>query len=426
METYAHEHEYLKAVKERAQLPEGFLCSGARIEFQPAECPSEKPRPMNLSLLLLDKPTDLFAGVFTKNSFPGAPVIIGRERLKEQFSRGVLVNNKVANVCAPGGIEDAEAVLSALGNAVGCNTRELFPASTGVIGWKLPTEAMIRGIPELVKDLKTGTALQFAQGIMTTDRYPKVRSARIGSGRIVGFAKGAGMLEPNMGTMLVFLVTDIAMQRSILQEALEYAAEKTFNRISIDGDQSTSDMALIFSSGRKPEIGVVEFRNALVTVCRDLCYDIVRNGEGTAHVIEVHVEGAISESIACAVGKNIVNSPLVKTAVYGNDPNVGRILAAIGDYMGNNGLPIDRDAVTVSMGNEIIFSHGAFRLDSEKEKRLSSYLASTMTEPDHKGFPKHERNVEIGVDLGCGAAEATILGSDLSYEYVRENADYRT
>ncbi len=392
----------------------------------PKERPTEQPYSMNLSLLLLDAPTPSFAGVFTRNSFAGYPVLIGKQRLSMPQTRGVIVNNKVANVGSRGGDDDANRLLRRLAEVVDADPEDFFSSSTGIVGWKLPVDEMLEAIPGLVSRTTDHSALDFAKGIMTTDRYPKVRRATLGEGSIVAVAKGAGMIEPNMATMLCFVTTDLAIERRELQEVLKRVAERTFNRISVDGDQSTSDMILAFSSRSKPAVELERFERALYEVLAPLSEDVVRNGEGTSHVVRVQVAGARDETEAVEVGKAIVNSPLVKTAVFGNDPNVGRILAAIGDFLGNNYEELDLKKVSLKLGDTTVFSNGQFRLDFQTESKLSDYLKEAQFDPKSKGFPAHDRVVGIHAELGRGKAEAELTGSDLSYEYVRENADYRT
>ena len=424
MEIYRNESEYINTLSERAVLPRGFRASSSAFTFFPDEVPSEAR--MNVNLILLDRPTESYAGVFTKNAFPGAPVIIGKKRLEGVRTRGVIINNKIANVLAPDGLETAEAVLRTLASEAGGSGDEYFSSSTGVIGWKLPGPQIKAEIPGLVSGLQNSSVLPVAKGIMTTDSYPKIRSCSLGGGRILAIAKGAGMIEPNMATMLVFVLTDIEISRRDLQAAVADAAEVTFNRISVDGDQSTSDMILGFSSNETAGVDADEFRQELFRVFSLLAVDVVRNGEGTGHVIEVKVEGAKTDGEAAAFGKAVVNSPLVKTAVYGNDPNIGRILAAVGDYAGNTGLAVDAADIGVKIGGETVFIDGAFQIDPEKEKRLCRYLQETGLNPELKGYPEHDKNVEIGIIVGKGSGTAVVFGSDLSHEYIRENAEYRT
>lgn len=426
MEQYSSASEYDAAVQERSQLPAGFRAGRVSVQFHPKERPSEQPYELYLSLLLLDELTPSFAGVFTQNAFPGYPVIIGKERLAMPMSRGVIVNNKVANVGPRGGDKDAERILRALADATDSDPEDYFPSSTGVVGWRLPVEEIVEAIPRLVSRTTERSIAEFARGIMTTDRYPKVRRATLGEGSIVAAAKGAGMIEPNMATMLAFVATDVSIDRRELQPILSRVANSTFNRISVDGDQSTSDMILALSSRKKPAVKLEQFEHALQEVLSPLAEDVVRNGEGTAHVLRVSISGAADEEEAVGAGKAIVNSPLVKSAIYGNDPNVGRILAAIGDYLGNAGKELDVSRVRLSLGDTAVFDGGQFRLDFETEKQLSDYLSSAQFDPEVKGYPPHDHTVDIWAELGRGKAKTEVIGSDLSYEYVRENADYRT
>ena len=425
METYASPGDYLAALEARAALPAGFRAGRTSCTFRPRERSVENPYTMNLSLLLLDDPSPSFAGIFTRNAFPGHPVTIGRKRLSMPFTRGVLVNNKISNVCTQNGDKDAEAVLARLAEVAGGDHDDYFPASTGVIGWRLPVEEMLGAVANVTASLKADSLVEFAKGIMTTDRFPKVRSTTVGEGRIVAAAKGAGMIEPNMATMLAFVLTDLDIKRDELQEALARVGERTFNRISIDSDQSTSDTLLAFSSRKRRGVSPRQFEEALAAVCAELVEDIVRNGEGTTHVIRVSVSGAPNEGLALGLAKAIVNSPLVKTAVFGNDPNVGRLVMAIGDFLGSQRSDVVLSKIRIRVGDSVIFSEGTFRLDSTTEERLCAYLKAGQFDPK-KPYPEHDRTVDIIVDLAAGNARAQVIGSDLSYDYVRENADYRT
>ncbi len=425
MEIYASRDEYIKALTLRAGLPRGFQAATAELDFLPKEIPVKKPYRMSLALLTLDRPSPSFAAVFTRNSFPGAPVIIGKKRLGQKNISGVLINNKISNVCAEDGVKNAGHILAELGGLTGFAAEQYFCASTGIIGWRLPVPEIIGKLPELVSSLDNSSLLPAAGAIMTTDAYPKIREARIGAGRIVGIAKGAGMIEPNMATMLVFLLTDISIDRPLLQQALQQACAESFNTISVDGDQSTSDMALIFSSNMVPLTSVDEFTGALTSVCRQLASDIVRNGEGVSHVIQVKTVNAPDRETAAAIGKTVCNSNLVKTAVFGNDPNVGRIISAIGDYAGTNDIPLDFSRLLVRLGNQCIFTEGCFCLDTGKEKLLADYLAQCAFD-NSSGYPSHNRSVELRIDLGMGSASATVTGADLSYGYIKENAMYRS
>ncbi len=448
--SYDSREQYIQDLRRRSRPPEGFRCAAVPVRFRPAEKP-ESPAAMNLSLILLEQATPLFAAVFTRNAFPGAPIHVNRQRLGEERIRGVLINNRVANVGAPGGVEDAVELLDALasssstagasqGGATAPGTRSKSPeapltgrsflaASTGVIGWKLPVAEMRAALPGLTAGLQGDSLLPLAEAIMTTDAWPKLRAREVGQGRIVGLAKGAGMIEPNLATMLVFLLTDVRMERESLRRILPACAARSFNSLSIDGDQSTSDMAVLISSGRKPPVPEEAFEEALLAVCRELAEDIVRNGEGVGHVIRLRLTADLPDELARGAGKAVLNSPLVKTAVFGNDPNVGRIVSALGDFLGNAGAALDPRTLTVRMGGIELFSGGAFRLDGDKERRLSAYLrecAIDLDDPARRGYPQHDRAVELEIRLGTGGRTWELLGSDLSYAYVRENADYRS
>ena len=418
----------------QAALPAGFRVGTARFEFTPAEAP--KPARMTLTLLALDRPTADFAAVFTKNAFPGAPVIIGRRRLGEPTLGAIIINNKISNVCAPGGVETSERVCAETARLLGLAPTQVLPSSTGVIGWGLPVDAMVAALPSAVAALAGGSILPAAEGIVTTDLYPKIRRAAVGAGSIVGIAKGAGMIEPNLATMLVYLLTDLAVPRTALRAMLTRAVGPSFNSISIDSDTSTSDTVVVVSSGVVPCPDLAAFEAALTQVCRELAGDVVRNGEGVRHVIRVQVTGAADAALASALGKAIVNAPLFKCAVAGNDPNVGRLVQAIGKHVGAHAPGTDLSRLCVRMGGIEIFAGGVFQLNPEKETALVAHLRSAelyASAPPKDGvfapaidFPPHERCVEIEVDLGAGRAAATVLGGDLTHEYVSENADYRS
>jgi glutamate N-acetyltransferase / amino-acid N-acetyltransferase len=422
---FGDSQSYLDYLESHAALPEGFQVSTARIAFTPAERPSLEPYRMNLSLILADEPTDRFAAVFTRNAFPGAPVLLGRERLDGHL-QGLLINNKIANVRAKTGLDDARRLTRSLGEIASVPERALLTVSTGIIGWALPVPEMEEALPGLHAGLHGGSALEVAQAIMTTDSYPKIRRIPIGDGSIVGIAKGAGMIEPNMATMLVFLLTDVTMEREIVRRALTAAVADTFNAISVDSDMSTSDMAVLMSSARAPAVSEHDFTTALGTLCGLLARDVVRNGEGTGHVMEVSVTGCATSELARGTAKAVVNSPLVKTAIYGNDPNVGRLLSSVGDFLGNLGVAVDPSEVEITLGGERVFANGAFELDREKEMRLADYLKTAALNPRVTGYPQHSRTVEISLAFGNGPGRATVWGSDLSDQYVHENADYRT
>jgi glutamate N-acetyltransferase/amino-acid N-acetyltransferase len=421
-------------LKSQAPLPRGFRVGATRFGFVPAEV--HKPAAMTLTLVALERPTDSFAAMFTRNAFPGAPVIVGRRRLSSPTVAAIIVNNKVSNVCAPGGIDASERLCAGVAALLGVRPDEVIPSSTGVIGWRLPIEAMVGALPGAVEALQGESVLPAAEGIVTTDLYPKVRRAAVGDGSIVGIAKGAGMIEPNLATMLVYLFTDCDVPRDELRSSLRAAVETSFNRMSIDSDTSTSDTVALVSSRRVP-CDLEAFRAALARVCADLTEDVVRNGEGVHHVIRVAVRGAPDETLALGVGKAVVNSPLLQCAICGNDPNVGRLVMAIGKHVGAQAGDLDLSRCKLSMAGRVIFADGAFRLDPAAEEALVAHMrgaelyssvppADGLTFRPPVRYPPHERAVEIAIDLGLGKAACTVLGADRSHEYISENADYRT
>ncbi|MGH8020258.1 MAG: bifunctional ornithine acetyltransferase/N-acetylglutamate synthase, partial [Opitutaceae bacterium] len=405
-----------------------------RFPFTPREV--SKPAQMTITVIALDRPSPDFAAVFTRNAFPGAPVKIGRRRLAEPTLGAIVVNNKISNVCAPDGEAASEAVCAEVARQLGLHPTEVLPSSTGVIGWSLPVEAMIGALPGVVAALDGTTVLPAAEGIVTTDLFPKVRRANVGGGSIVGIAKGAGMIEPNLATMLVFILTDLRVPRGELREMLARIADETFNCISVDSDTSTSDTVAAVSSGSVACGDLRAFESGLREVCGALAEDVVRNGEGVRHVIRVTIDSAPDRDTARAIGKAVVNAPLFKCAVAGNDPNVGRLVQAIGKHAGKHAPGLDLSRASIRMGGIEIFAGGVFRLDPAKEQRLIEHLRKAelyVSAPPTDGvftppidFPPHERCVEIELSLGAGSAAATVLGGDLTHEYVSENADYRS
>ena len=346
--------------------------------------------------------------------------------------QAIVINNKVSNVCPGGdGVAAAESVCDAVSKGLKLpgGASSVLPSSTGVIGWRLPAKELAEDIvPKAIEALQTESAFAAAQAIMTTDRYPKLRSKTLSDGsRIVGVAKGAGMIEPNMATMLSYIMTDAKIEKSKLQSFLSEAANQSFNSISIDGDESTSDTLVAISSGLKTLTSEDEFKTALMEIAKGLSADLVRNGEGTAHVIRVSITNFPgSEYDARRMGRHLVNSPLVKCAISGNDPNIGRIAAAIGSFMGKFFPQTSVSDMTLTLGGRNVFKEGKFVLEGQAvEDMLSAHMADAQL-GEHDDFPKHQKFVEIGVDFGGTGSSATVLGSDLTNEYVAVNADYRS
>jgi len=433
--TFSSRAEHRAWLAAQAKLPPGFRVGATRFDFVPREAP--KPAKMTLTLIALDRPTPDFAAVFTRNAFPGAPVLIGRKRLNEPTLGAIIINNKISNVCAPRGVETAEEICAAAARTLGLAPKQVLPSSTGVIGWTLPAEPIMAALPQAAAALAGDSILPAAEGIVTTDLYPKIRRADLpGGGSLVGIAKGAGMIEPNLATMLVYLLTDVAIPRTELRPMLARAVDASFNAISVDSDTSTSDTVVLVSSSRQPATDFGAFERGLHQVCRDLAEDVVRNGEGVRHVIRVNVRHAASPLLARALGKAIVNAPLFKCAVAGNDPNVGRLVQAIGKHIGAFAPKTDLSQLRAAMGGIEIFAEGVFQLNPEKEAALVAHLRGAelyASAGPQDGvfsapidFPPHERCVELDIDVGNGVASASVLGGDLTHEYVSENADYRS
>lgn len=363
-------------------------------------------------------------------------MIVGRKRIEGGGPlHAIVINNKVSNVCSGGdGVADSELVCKAVADALklpgGANS--VLPSSTGVIGWRLPAIELANDIvPKAVTNLQSKSALNAAKAICTTDRWPKVRSITLSNGsRIVGIAKGAGMIEPNMATMLSYIMTDATIPKDKLQSMLSSTTNDSFNSISVDGDESTSDTLVLLSSNQIDNTDIIEFQNGLEIVCKGLAADLVRNGEGTGHVMKVDIKNFPGTNLeARRLGRHIVNSPLFKCAVSGNDPNTGRLAAAIGSYIGKYKTNESVSNVSLTLGGRCIFTNGKFVLEGQDvEEELSQHMMNAQYN-EHSTYPPHQKFVEIGVDFGTSTSvtsNAIVYGSDLTAEYVAVNGDYRS
>jgi glutamate N-acetyltransferase/amino-acid N-acetyltransferase len=348
------------------------------------------------------------AAMFTRNRFPGAPVIIGRKHIAKGFVQALVVNSKNANVAmGKRGIENAIETCRIVGEELGINPYEVLPFSTGVIGRPLPMDKIRAGLKGIRSELKPDNLKLAAEAIMTTDTSPKYYSCRVGKTVIAGIAKGAGMIEPNMATMLVYLMTDSELPKAVLRPMLKRVADRTFNCLSIDTDTSTSDTVVLMANGLAGPVKPAPFEKALFAVCEYLTKEIARGGEGATKLITVDVNRAKSEPQAKRVAKCVVNSPLVKTAVYGCDPNWGRVIAAVGKSFDSS---IEPAKVTIRFGETDVFKRGSpVVCDLEA---LRKYLGQS--------------DVLITVELGLGRASARVWGCDLTEGYIKENAYYTT
>jgi len=426
--------EYTDYLKSTSTLPKGFATGSAVGSFIPKEAPSMGSLPIKGTIIhLVDGPTDSWAATFTQNKFPGSPIKVGRTRLSSGLPiQSIIINNKISNVCSAGdGVADAEYVCEAVAKALNISSgaRSVLPSSTGIIGWRLPAKELAEEVvPVAVDHLQTESAYNVARDIMTTDRYPKLRSKTLSNGaRIVGVAKGAGMIEPNMSTMLCYLMTDAIISKAELQPILSEAVDRSFNSISVDGDESTSDTTVLLSSNRVGDLKLSEFKDAVFEICRGLAADLVRNGEGTGHVMRVQIDNFPGSNLeAVRLGRHVVNSPLFKCAVSGNDPNTGRLAGAIGSFMGKFKPDESVTNVKITIGGRTIFNNGKFVLEGDEvERELSEHMKAAQQGEDDQ-FPQHQKFVEIGIDFGTGSETATVLGSDLTNEYIAVNADYRS
>ena len=348
------------------------------------------------------------AAMFTRNRFPGAPVIIGRKHVANGFVQALVINSKNANVAmGQRGLDNAVETSRIVGAELGVDPYDVLPFSTGVIGRPLPMDKIRAGLKGIRGELKPDNLKLAAEAIMTTDRYPKYISVRVGKSIIAGIAKGAGMIEPNMATMLVYLMTDAELPKPAMKPMLKRAVDRTFNCMSIDTDTSTSDTVVLMANGLAGKVQLRQFEEGLLHVCEYLTREIARNGEGVTKLITVDVSRARTVAQAKRVAKLVVNSPLVKTAVYGSDPNWGRVIMAVGKSFDPS---IDPAKVSIRFGATAVFKKGS-PVDCDLEA-----LRKDLSQPE----------VAISVELGIGKASARVWGCDLTEGYVKENAYYTT
>ena len=399
----------LSAISGGGATARGFRAAGVSAGIKANGSP-------DLALIVADAPAQV-AAVYTTNKVLAAPVVVSQEHLKRSggTARAIVVNSGCANSCTGDtGMRDARAMAEDTARLVGCPIEQVLVASTGVIGVALPMDKVRAGLPAAFAALGADQGPAAARAIMTTDLSPKQSAASISIGgreaTIGGMCKGAGMIEPMMATMLGFVTTDAAVPKALLDRALREAVDQSFNAITVDGDSSTNDCVLLLASGAGgvviDEASYGIFVEGLTAVCRDLALAIVRGGEGATKLVTVTVTGAASSVEARKAAKVIANSLLVKTAMHGGDPNWGRLICAAG----RAGVSFDASRAAVTMGSLVLFKDG--QPHDELAPAAADYL---------KGA-----ELTIGVDLGSGSASSTVWTCDLSAEYVRINADYRT
>lgn len=394
--------------------PRGFLAGAVA-------CGIKESGNMDLALVVSELPC-VIAATFTTNKVKAAPVLVNMENLKRRTAkvRAIVCNSGNANACTgERGLRDARRMGSVTARKVGCNPEEVVVNSTGVIGVPMPMKNVVRGIEEAAQLLSLDGGMDAAHAVMTTDTRPKHASVqfKLGSATVTigGIAKGAGMIHPDMATMLCFLTTDVVASRSVLKRALSNAVERSFNSISVDGDMSTNDTALLLANGLAKNLSItnsssreyVIFYNALLALCQHFAKAIASDGEGATKFVEINVRGAYTEQEAKRVAMSVANSNLFKTAVFGHDPNWGRIACAVG-YASARIVP---ERLAISLGRMKVVRGGlATKFD---EVKASAYLSENDT-------------VAVSIDLGLGTAGWTAWTCDLSYEYVRINAEYTT
>jgi glutamate N-acetyltransferase / amino-acid N-acetyltransferase len=377
-------------------LPRGFRCASRNCGL--------KPTAKDLAIFVSDVEADA-AAVFTRNQFPGAPIILGRDTMRSGRLRAIVANSKVSNVATgPRGIEDARRMAAAAAAELGTSPDRVLVSSTGVIGIRLPIDLIERGLRGMAGEL-TPDPLVGAEGIMTTDTHPKALSASVGEATITWVAKGSGMIEPNMATMLAYIFTDAAIDAPTLDRMLRAAVHLSFNMLSVDSDTSTSDTCAILANGIAGTVDFNAFSDVLAAGSIRMAEMLARDGEGAQHLIRATVRDAASEADARRVAKSLVNSPLVKTMVHGADPNVGRLLMAVGKCAD---CTIRADATDAWINGHAVVRRGQ-RVEFDDDEVRATLRAEIVT---------------LEVSLGVGTESATAFGCDLTQAYIDENAAY--
>lgn len=401
----------LKEIGGGITAPKGFMAAGVKAGIK-------KSGKEDIALIYSKTPASA-AALFTTNAMAAAPVIVSRQAVKHGTARAIVINSGCANACTgPQGLADARTMAELTATVLGVAPHEVLVASTGIIGVHLPMDKIAAGIKQAAAELSETGQEKALQAIMTTDTFPKSCAYEFMlSGvpvRIGGMAKGAGMIHPNMATMLAFVTTDAAVAAPVLQKALTEAVNLSFNMISVDGDTSTNDMVGVLANGQAgaPVIDNADseeyriFAAALKAVCINLAKQIVRDGEGATKFLEITVTGAETFSQAKQAAMAVAKSPLVKTAFFGEDPNWGRILCAVG----YSGVPVQSEKTALAIGGiPIVRSGMATSFDEQALRKVMS-----------------ARDIAITIDLGLGPAAATVWTCDFSYEYVKINGEYHT
>ena len=382
---------------EKLIMPQGFSCMAKN-------CGIKTGGKEDLSLFYSDVECSA-AAVFTRNQVPGAPVIVGREIIKGGKLQAVVVNSKVSNVgTGEQGVANARRMGAAAAKELNVPADRVLMSSTGVIAVQLPIEKVEAGIVGAAKELQNDPMVG-AKGIMTTDTYPKAISCSVGNSTLTVVGKGSGMIEPNMATMLVYIFTDVKIDSASLDSLLRKAVNKTFNMLSVDTDTSTSDTCVIMANGKAGEVDEDEFYTALESCCIRMTEMLARDGEGATKLLKVNISGALNNKEAISYAKSMINSPLIKTMAFGADPNIGRILMALGKCFDNS---FDLGKLKFGINGTDIYADSNKLAFDEPELRKSI-----------GGDP-----VIFDVELGLGDGVATAYGCDLTHGYIDENAAY--
>ena len=389
-------------------IARGFRFAGIHSGLRASE-----PGRLDLALVVSDRPA-VCAGTFTQNRVCAAPVHVCKERLPASGARGVVICSGNANACTgQQGLDDARRMAALAAESVGVDAKQMLVCSTGVIGRLLPMAVMESGIPSAARELAEGEAAleRAARAILTTDTRVKICTRALNDGsRITGFAKGAAMIGPNMATMLAFMLTDAAIDVADLAALAPVAADQSFNCISVEGHTSTNDTLLFFANGTGPKLkgaALEQFRQAAIDVCADLAREMASDAEGASHLVTIHVEGTRSDAEARTIAKTVAESALVKTAIFGGDPNWGRIVSAAG-YAG---VPFAEEQLSLRLGEFLLY---------EKGTPLPFDAAAVS------GYMKANRELSMRLIFTLGTGNCTFYTCDLTYDYVRLNADYTT
>jgi len=399
-----------KNVKAGVTFPQGFKAAGVKAGIK-------KSGNLDVAVIYTEKEAAI-AGTFTQNAVAAAPVLVSRDVVKTGMAHAIAANAGCANACTgEQGMKDALAMQKITAEALGCEANDVVVASTGVIGVNLPMDKMEKGLQQAVAELDENGSENAGNAIVTTDTYSKACATTVTIGgkevRFGAIAKGSGMIQPNMATMLCFIATDAAIDSKLLQKALSEIVEVSFNMISIDGDMSTNDMCIVLANGAAGNAQITAegndyetFKNALQSICQGLAKRIAADGEGATKFLTVNVKGTKSFADAKTIAMSVAKSPLVKTAFFGEDPNWGRVICAVG-YAG---VPMDPQKTIVKFGGIPVYANGVGA--AFEEEALRKVMAA--------------HDIVIDIDMGDGEEEATVWTCDFSYEYVKINGEYHT